>query len=86
MEQNRCGEDRILKNFRVDQPAKSVPALTTLYKEISKLPEGYWRTQKLKELQEVIAAASGLWMEAYAGNPFAKQGDSLKCDFLGDIQ
>jgi LmbE family N-acetylglucosaminyl deacetylase len=78
--------DAILKRFQVDQPAKSVPALTALYKEISKLPDGYWRTQKLKELQEVIAAASGLWMEAYGGNEFAKQGDSLKLNLVFNNQ
>jgi LmbE family N-acetylglucosaminyl deacetylase len=78
--------DGILKSFQVDHPDKSVPALVGLYKEISKLPEGYWRTQKLKELQEVIAAASGLWMEAYGSNAFAKQGDSLKLNIVFNNQ
>ena len=78
--------DAILKNFEVDRPAKSVPALVSLYKEISKLHEGYWRTQKLKELQDVIAAASALWMEAYGNNSFAKQGDSLKLDVIFNNQ
>jgi LmbE family N-acetylglucosaminyl deacetylase len=78
--------DAIIKNFQVDQPAKSVPALTALYKDISKLPDGYWRTRKLKELQEVIAAASGLWMEAYGSNAFAKQGDSLKLNIVFNNQ
>lgn len=78
--------DAILKNFQVDHPARSVPALVGLYKEISKLPDGYWRTQKLKELQEVIAAASGLWMEAYGGNAFAKQGDSLRLNIVFNNQ
>jgi LmbE family N-acetylglucosaminyl deacetylase len=78
--------DAILKNFQVDQPAKSVPALTALYKEIRRLPDGYWRTQKLKELQEVIAAASGLWMEAYGANAIARQGDSLKLNVVFNNQ
>lgn len=78
--------DAILKNFQADHPVKSVPALTTLYKEISRLPEGYWRTQKLKELQEVIAAASGLWMEAYGSSAFAGQGDSLKLNVVFNNQ
>jgi hypothetical protein len=70
MEQDRGNKDHrtidaISRNFQVDHPDRSIPALVGLYKEISKLPQGYWRTQKLKELQEVIAAASGLWMEAY---------------------
>ena len=78
--------DAILKGFQVDRPARSVPALVGLYQEISKLPEGYWRTQKLKELQEIIAAASGLWMEANGSNAFAKQGDSLKLKIVFNNQ
>ncbi|HUQ66330.1 MAG TPA: PIG-L family deacetylase [Flavitalea sp.] len=78
--------DAIIKKFQFDQPYKSVPALTGLYNEISKLPEGYWRTQKLKELQEVISAAAGLWMEAYAGNALAVRGDSLKLNIVFNNQ
>jgi D-lyxose ketol-isomerase len=63
-----------------------VPALVAVYKEISKLPESYWRTQKLKELQEIIAAASGLWMEAYGNNAFAKQQDSLRLTLVFNNQ
>ncbi len=70
--------DAIIKNFKIDKPANSVPALVSLYKEISALKEGYWRTQKLKELQEIIAAAAGVWMEAYSPSPMAVQGDSLQ--------
>ena len=78
--------DAILKNYQADLPASSVPALVELYKRISKLPDGYWRTQKLRELQEIIAAASGLWMEAYCSDAFAKQGDSLKLSIVFNNQ
>ena len=78
--------DAISRSYHVDHPDRSIPALVGLYKEINKLPQGYWRTQKLKEVQEVIAAASGLWMEAYGKNAFAVQGDSLKLDIVFNNQ
>lgn len=78
--------DAIIKNYQVGHPYRSVPGLVNLYKEISKIPEGYWRTQKLNELQELVAAASGMWMEAYAGNAFAVQGDSLKLNVVFNNQ
>jgi LmbE family N-acetylglucosaminyl deacetylase len=74
--------DAIIKNYRVDNPQRSVPALVSLYKQIKSLPEGYWRSQKLKELQEIIAAASAIWMEAYSSHARAVQGDSLQINLV----
>jgi LmbE family N-acetylglucosaminyl deacetylase len=74
--------DGIVKNYSVANPSHSVPALVVLYKEMNKLPESYWRTQKLQELKEIIAAADGLWLEAYTTEPFAVQGDSIKINFI----
>ena len=78
--------DDIIKKYQVGHPFRSVPGLVDLYREISKIPQGYWRTQKLNELQELIAAASGMWMEAYAGHAFAIQGDSLKLNIVFNNQ
>lgn len=78
--------DAIIKNYRIDKPVNSVPALVSLYKEISKLKEGYWRTQKLKELQEIIAAATGVWMEAYSPSAMAVHGDSLNIEVVFNNQ
>lgn len=78
--------DAIVKNYKIDKPANSVPALVALYKEISKLTDGYWRTQKLKELQEIIAAATSVWMEAYSASAMAVQGDSLKLEMVFNNQ
>lgn len=78
--------DAIIKAYQVDRPDRSVPALIRLYKEISKLPAGYWRTQKLNEVQQLVEAASGMWMEAYATAPFAVQGDSLRLTVLFNDQ
>jgi LmbE family N-acetylglucosaminyl deacetylase len=68
----------VMDGFSLIAPAKSVPALVNLYREISALPEGYWRTQKLSEVQQMIEACSGIWAEATTTNAYAVQGDSLK--------
>jgi len=66
----------IAANYSAEHPEKSVPALVNLYNLVSSLNEGYWKTQKLKELKNCIKAASGLFLEATTNNQFGVQGDS----------
>lgn len=67
----------ILKNYNMAAPELSVPALVDLYQALSRLPEGYWKAQKMGETQRLIELCSGLWLEAYSGGQLAVQGDSL---------
>jgi hypothetical protein len=69
--------NQVIHDFSLRYPERSVPALVDIYKAISALPDGYWRTQKLKEAQQLIAECSGLWMEAVTRTPYAVQGDLL---------
>jgi LmbE family N-acetylglucosaminyl deacetylase len=78
--------DNIIKNYKIDKPVLSVPALVSLYKQISRLPKGYWPSKKLAELQEIIAAATGTWMEAFSSDAMAVQGDSLHLNVLFNNQ
>lgn len=73
--------DRIIAGYSIVHPSRSVPLLVTLYKEIGKLPAGYWRSVKLEELKEIIAFCNGIWMEAFVKDAFAVQGDSIKITF-----
>jgi LmbE family N-acetylglucosaminyl deacetylase len=68
----------IQKNFDVEHPDKSVPALVTLLGKVEKIKDDYWRTQKTKELDNLIAACAGLWFEAYSNDPVYAVGDSAK--------
>src|ERR1700739_41279 len=54
--------DKIRKDFEVDRPEKSVPALVKLLDKVEKVPDEYWREQKTKELSNLIAACAGLWV------------------------
>lgn len=73
--------DSILHNYELANPAASVPALVRLYDHIDALNEGYWKTVKLRELQEIIAAASGLWLDVYTNRPTVAQSASLPVTF-----
>jgi LmbE family N-acetylglucosaminyl deacetylase len=74
--------DRLIKDYSLSNPEKSVPGLAGVYKAITQLKDGYWKTQKLKEVRQLIEACSGLWLEAVVRNPYAVQGDSLAVTFV----
>jgi LmbE family N-acetylglucosaminyl deacetylase len=67
----------IRKSFDADNPEQSVPALVKLLEKIEKIPDIYWRTQKTRELNNLIAACAGLWFESYAAEPSYALGDSI---------
>jgi hypothetical protein len=66
------------QNFNTDDPSASVPALLRILKTIDKLPAGYWKEQKTKELKDLIAASAGLWFESYTLQAVQALGDSIK--------
>ena len=67
----------IKKDFDMDHPESSVPALANLLGRVEKVNDFYWRTLKAKELSELIAACAGLWVEAYTNSPTYAVGDSM---------
>jgi LmbE family N-acetylglucosaminyl deacetylase len=66
-----------IDNYDFLKPEKSVTALVHIHKALKSLPAGYWRDQKLKETEQLIIQAAGIWMEANAAVQNAVQGDSL---------
>jgi LmbE family N-acetylglucosaminyl deacetylase len=74
--------DRLIKDYSLSNPEKSVPGLAGVYKAITQLKDGYWKTQKLKEVRQLIEACSGLWLEAVVRNSYVAQGDSLAVSFV----
>ncbi len=69
--------DRLIHAFNLMHPELSVPGLVEVYKAIGQLQDGYWKTQKLKEVRDLIADCSGLWLEALTQQPYAVKGSSL---------
>ncbi|MGZ8538460.1 MAG: PIG-L family deacetylase, partial [Flavisolibacter sp.] len=72
----------IIASFDFMQPQKSVGQLMQLYKTLNAYPAHYWKEQKLKEIKDLIEAASGVWVEAFTNQYYAVQGDSLRINFV----
>ena len=69
--------DELIHKYDLEHPERSVPGLVGVYRAISELKDGYWKTEKLREVKRLIDECSGLWIEAVTNNPYAVQGDSL---------
>ncbi len=67
----------IRKNFDIDKPYQSVSALVKLLDQVEKIQDAYWRTEKVKQLNNLIAACAGLWFESYTAEPTYALGDSI---------
>lgn len=74
--------NQLIRDFSLMHPERSVTGLAGVYKAIMELKDGYWKTQKLKEVKQLIADCSGLWLEAVTRNPYAVRGDSLAVTFV----
>jgi len=72
----------ILKQYEIENPAKSVPALVNLYKSIAGLPNSLWRNYKLTELQAIIKDAAGIYMEASSQQQEVFPGTNLQVQFF----
>ncbi|WP_079717480.1 PIG-L family deacetylase [Parapedobacter luteus] len=56
----------INQGFDMEHPEKSINDLLALLKEVEKLTDGYWKTQKAAEIKDLILACGGIWFESYA--------------------
>ncbi|MBL7889199.1 MAG: PIG-L family deacetylase [Bacteroidia bacterium] len=74
--------DAIIKSFDMEFPAKSIAALTDLYKSIAALSEKepyiqYWKKIKLNETEQLILWCSGLFLEATSADYMAIPGEDI---------
>lgn len=67
----------LIKYFNPLEPVKSLPQLMDIYASVQKLTDSYWKTQKIKELEKLVPACAGLWLESYALSPTYAVGDSI---------
>lgn len=72
----------ISQNFKLNNPAASIPALVDLYEEISNLPNSNWRTYKLEALQEIIFSSAGIFVEATTQQQQVVPGETIQVQFL----
>lgn len=67
-----------LSKYDFKNPSASVPALVAISRQINALPAGHWKKIKQTEVSEIIAACSGLYLEAVADAQSATAGSALK--------
>jgi LmbE family N-acetylglucosaminyl deacetylase len=68
---------RARTEFRVDDPAASIPILLEAYRALDAMPDNPWKEPKRAELKRVLAACAGLFADAFAATHTAIPGGEL---------
>ncbi len=68
---------QVEKNFDFRNPAASVSELVKAYQGIQQLEDDHWKTVKSKEIKAIIAAASGLYLEAVSSESNTTKGSEV---------
>ncbi|WP_114782475.1 PIG-L family deacetylase [Botryobacter ruber] len=69
---------KVIADFRADNPAAIVPALLAVRKEMQQLPGSHWKQVKLQELEEVVKHALGLYLEVAATDVAVVPGEPVR--------
>lgn len=69
---------KALEKFDIEKPFGIVSDLTKAYALVQELKDPYWKEQKSKELQELILACSGVWLEATAKSYSSATKDNIR--------
>ncbi|RXR21444.1 PIG-L family deacetylase [Flavobacterium stagni] len=69
---------KVQKEFNYSNPGASVPDLIKAYSLIQQLQDPFWRNQKSEEIKKIIAACSGLYLEAVSDVQETTPGSTIK--------
>jgi LmbE family N-acetylglucosaminyl deacetylase len=72
---------RLIGEYDFIRPEKSVPMLLQLRARLETITDKYWRQLKMAEVDQLIVACTGLYIEAKASRYEAAEGDSLTVQF-----
>jgi LmbE family N-acetylglucosaminyl deacetylase len=72
----------LIASFDFKAPQKSIAQLVQLHKALKAAPENYWTLQKAAEVKKLIEQAGGLWLDAFTGEAYVAQTDSLRINFV----
>jgi LmbE family N-acetylglucosaminyl deacetylase len=70
--------DDLIAHYNPVHPEKSLEKLIEMYQWLQSKKQGYWETQKLKALINIIEWCSGIFMESVSSDQFVAQGDTLR--------
>ncbi|MGI9530211.1 PIG-L family deacetylase [Lutimonas sp.] len=68
---------KVESEFDFSNPSKSIPELVQAYVLIQNLKDEHWRAFKSNQIKEIIAACSGLYLEAVASQSFITRGGEM---------
>ncbi|MFI5133383.1 MAG: PIG-L family deacetylase [Chitinophagales bacterium] len=74
--------NELIASFDFLHPVNSIKGLVKLYQALLQLPDGYWKTQKLKETNELIEQCSGIFIDVTSAQQYAVQTDSVRINFF----
>ena len=69
------------ESFDMEDPSASVALLLNIFSSMQKLDDPYWRSQKEKEIKDLIASSAGLWFEANAAAPIQAINQFFKVNY-----
>lgn len=70
--------DGVEKNFDFKNPSASIPDLVKAYSLIINIEDDHWRKIKEKQIKEIIADCSGLYLEVISDSPNAIPGAEIE--------
>ncbi|MEY3499402.1 MAG: hypothetical protein RL308_1071 [Bacteroidota bacterium] len=70
--------EKVQQQFDFKNPSASIPDLAKAYSMIQLLEDEHWKTIKSDEIKKIIAACSGLYLEAVAENQTATPNSIIK--------
>src|SRR5690606_1641798 len=69
---------KIAEDFNPLKPEASVPALIDMRNALLKFPQSFWTLEKLREVEDLIIACAGIWVEVSSPRPIVAQGESVE--------
>lgn len=69
---------KVEEDFDFINPSKHLPQLLEAHKLLSKIDNQHWKKIKLKELEAIIVATTGLYLEASSQVPYTNAGGESK--------
>lgn len=70
-------------NYDPQDPSETLMALAKGKRALSRLPDQHWKTIKLKEIDQTIAAISGMYFQVTANDYAFVAGDSIRLSIEG---
>ncbi len=70
--------EAVIANFDHSNPASIVTELLSIRSDVAKLKDEFWKNRKLKDIDELIRASLGLYIEMTADDHYYSSGDSIK--------